>query len=214
MQEFSHSVRIYSIESVEELRIKTADCETAWSEYRIFSVRFCEPVWYWRIGYLLFFVGSLPKLHLADLLPWLDLLQVTWLTACLIDCLQEVDLASVFGSQSSNTWTVVQLDAIAQNNPLRNGDHVAVEMHDILRSYYKLARKRFVHYVRMQVADYAGQWPQQAPQNCVHDSVQSNQTKWHLVICIHWKYSCFSRSSPSVTQVSFLPSPQLPDHWP
>jgi hypothetical protein len=50
--------------------------------------------------------------------------------------------------------TVVQLDAIAQNHPLSNVDHVVLEMHDILRSYYKLARKRFVDFVRMQVADY------------------------------------------------------------
>ena len=50
--------------------------------------------------------------------------------------------------------TVVRLEDIAQNHPLSNADHVIQEIHDILKSYYKLARKRFVDCVRMQVADY------------------------------------------------------------
>ena len=49
---------------------------------------------------------------------------------------------------------VVRVDDIAQNHPLGNVDHVVRDIHDILRSYYKLARKRFVDNVRMQVCDY------------------------------------------------------------
>ena len=49
---------------------------------------------------------------------------------------------------------MVRLEDIAQNHPLSNSDHVIQEIHDILKSYYKLARKRFVDCVRMQVADY------------------------------------------------------------
>jgi hypothetical protein len=48
----------------------------------------------------------------------------------------------------------VRLDDITQNHPLSNADHVIQEVHDILKSYYKLARKRFVDCVRMQVADH------------------------------------------------------------
>lgn len=53
-----------------------------------------------------------------------------------------------------NHGTVVKLNDIALSHPLSNTDHVVVEIHDILRSYYKLARKRFVDCVRMQVADF------------------------------------------------------------
>ncbi|RWA03831.1 hypothetical protein EKO27_g11278 [Xylaria grammica] len=49
---------------------------------------------------------------------------------------------------------VVRLDDITQNHPLGNADHVIFEIHDILRAYYKVALKRFVDNVRMQVADH------------------------------------------------------------
>lgn len=49
---------------------------------------------------------------------------------------------------------MVKLADISQSHPLSNTDHVVVEIHDILRSYYKVARKRFVDCVRMQVADF------------------------------------------------------------
>ena len=49
---------------------------------------------------------------------------------------------------------VVRLNDITQNHPLSNVDHVIQEIHDILKSYYELARKRFVDCVRMQVADH------------------------------------------------------------
>ncbi|KAI0198155.1 dynamin GTPase [Astrocystis sublimbata] len=49
---------------------------------------------------------------------------------------------------------VVRLDDITRSQPIGNVDHVIFEIHDILRSYYKVALKRFVDNVRMQVADH------------------------------------------------------------
>ncbi|KAH5253821.1 hypothetical protein HBI71_143110 [Parastagonospora nodorum] len=49
--------------------------------------------------------------------------------------------------------TVVRLDDIVQSHPLSNARHTTLEIHDILCSYYKVARKRFADAVRMQVAD-------------------------------------------------------------
>ena len=37
---------------------------------------------------------------------------------------------------------------------MSNTEHVVQEVHDILKSYYKVARKRFVDNVIMQAADY------------------------------------------------------------
>jgi hypothetical protein len=49
---------------------------------------------------------------------------------------------------------VVRLDDIVQNHPMSNADHAIQDLHDILHSYYKVARKRFVDSLRMQAADY------------------------------------------------------------
>ncbi len=49
---------------------------------------------------------------------------------------------------------VVRLDDIMQNHPMSNADHAIQDLHDILHSYYKVARKRFVDSLRMQAADY------------------------------------------------------------
>ncbi len=49
---------------------------------------------------------------------------------------------------------VVKLEDIVQNHPMSNVDHSIQDLHDILRSYYKVARKRFVDSLRMQAADY------------------------------------------------------------
>ncbi|PVH96086.1 dynamin GTPase [Periconia macrospinosa] len=48
---------------------------------------------------------------------------------------------------------VVKLSDVVQNNPLSNENHTVLQVHDILQSYCKVARKRFVDCVRMQVAD-------------------------------------------------------------
>lgn len=49
---------------------------------------------------------------------------------------------------------VVKLDDIMQNHPMSNAYHAIQDLHDILHSYYKVARKRFVDSVRMQAADH------------------------------------------------------------
>lgn len=48
---------------------------------------------------------------------------------------------------------VVRLKDVLQNDSMSNDDHTILKIHDILSSYYKVARKRFVDCVRMQVAD-------------------------------------------------------------
>ena len=49
---------------------------------------------------------------------------------------------------------VVRLEDIVNTHPMSNTDHIVVEIHDILKSYYKVARKRFVDNLCMQVADF------------------------------------------------------------
>lgn len=48
---------------------------------------------------------------------------------------------------------VVNLQGLDQIQSRSNEDHTVLQIHDILRSYYKVARKRFVDCVRMQIAD-------------------------------------------------------------
>lgn len=49
---------------------------------------------------------------------------------------------------------VVKLDAAVESIPMGNTQYTAQDIHDILKSYYKVARKRFVDTVCMQGADY------------------------------------------------------------
>ena len=49
---------------------------------------------------------------------------------------------------------VVRLDDKIQNHPMSNDDHAIQDLHNILQSYYKVARKRFVDCLRMQAANY------------------------------------------------------------
>ena len=49
---------------------------------------------------------------------------------------------------------VVQLDAILQTSIASNVDHTVSDLHDILESYYEVARKRFVDVVCMQAVDH------------------------------------------------------------
>ena len=53
-----------------------------------------------------------------------------------------------------NLGQVVKLSSIMNNHPLSNVEHTVRDLHDILKSYYKVARKRFVDEVCMQAADY------------------------------------------------------------
>ncbi|CAD0115337.1 unnamed protein product [Aureobasidium uvarum] len=59
--------------------------------------------------------------------------------------------ASPFGGVPRST---IALDDIVQNHPMSNAQHTVFEVHDILKAYYKVARKRFVDNVCMQAADY------------------------------------------------------------
>jgi hypothetical protein len=50
--------------------------------------------------------------------------------------------------------SVVRLSDITQTHPMSNADHVIQDLHDILQSYYKVARKRFVDNMCMHAADH------------------------------------------------------------
>lgn len=49
---------------------------------------------------------------------------------------------------------MVPLNAVLKTTNMSNVQHTVQEMHDILGSYYKVARKRFVDYVCMHAAGY------------------------------------------------------------
>ncbi|KAL8761455.1 MAG: hypothetical protein Q9184_002412 [Pyrenodesmia sp. 2 TL-2023] len=55
---------------------------------------------------------------------------------------------------SQNYGLVVKVDTMAPDTAGSNLDHTIQDIHDILRSYYKVARKRFVDVLCMQAADY------------------------------------------------------------
>jgi hypothetical protein len=50
--------------------------------------------------------------------------------------------------------TVVRLDSIMETHGRSNVEHTIQDIHDILQSYYKVARKRFTDNVCMQATDY------------------------------------------------------------
>ena len=50
--------------------------------------------------------------------------------------------------------TVVRLDDVVQNHPMTNMEHIVQDIHDILLSYYEIARKRFVDNVCMHAVDH------------------------------------------------------------
>ena len=57
--------------------------------------------------------------------------------------------------QASDRKMVVPVDALNANmSNLSNLEHTVCDLHDILKSYYKVARKRFVDNVCMQAADF------------------------------------------------------------
>jgi hypothetical protein len=49
---------------------------------------------------------------------------------------------------------VVRLSDIVHQNHMSNADHIVLDIHDSLKAYYKVARKRFVDSVCMQAANY------------------------------------------------------------
>ena len=48
---------------------------------------------------------------------------------------------------------LVDLDSVLEISTASNTDHTIRDLHDILKSYYKVARKRFVDVVCMQAVD-------------------------------------------------------------
>ena len=55
---------------------------------------------------------------------------------------------------TSEHGEVVKLDTILQTSTASNTDHAIRDIHDILKSYYKVARKRFVDVICMQAVDH------------------------------------------------------------
>lgn len=49
---------------------------------------------------------------------------------------------------------VVKISSINSSHHMSNAEHTVRDLHDILKSYYKVARKRFVDDVCKQAADY------------------------------------------------------------
>lgn len=49
---------------------------------------------------------------------------------------------------------IIRFDDLMQNHFMSNVDHVIQNLYNILHSYYKVALKRFVDSLRMQVVDY------------------------------------------------------------
>ena len=57
--------------------------------------------------------------------------------------------------KTTDSRMVVPVDALNANmSNLSNLEHTVCDLHDILKSYYKVARKRFVDNVCMQAADF------------------------------------------------------------
>ena len=55
---------------------------------------------------------------------------------------------------AGNFGEVVKIDAILQTSTASNADHAIRDLHDILKSYYNVARKRFVDVMCMQAVDH------------------------------------------------------------
>jgi hypothetical protein len=49
---------------------------------------------------------------------------------------------------------VVQVDDLIHHHAISNTEHTVRDIHDILKAYYKVARKRFVDNVFMQACDH------------------------------------------------------------
>ena len=56
--------------------------------------------------------------------------------------------------QDSHRGQVVRLNDIVDHHDMSNSQHTVQDIRDILQSYYKVARKRFVDNVCMQAADH------------------------------------------------------------
>ena len=56
--------------------------------------------------------------------------------------------------QKNSQGQGLSIEGIIQAHSTSNVEHIVREIHDILKSYYKVARKRFIDNLCMQAADY------------------------------------------------------------
>ncbi|KAF2201796.1 hypothetical protein GQ43DRAFT_370585 [Delitschia confertaspora ATCC 74209] len=67
----------------------------------------------------------------------------------------QANLSAKTHYETKNGWgSVVKLSDIIQTHAMSNIDHVVRDIHDILKAYYKVARKRFADNVVMQAANF------------------------------------------------------------
>lgn len=57
-------------------------------------------------------------------------------------------------NDSQSGGGLVRIDDVVKARSMSNTQHVVQEVHDILKSYYRVARKRFADNLCMQAADY------------------------------------------------------------
>ena len=64
-------------------------------------------------------------------------------------------MLKTYEKSDTKIGTYIEPNAVMQiTNAASNIEHTVCDLHDILKSYYKLARKRFVDVVCMQAADF------------------------------------------------------------
>ena len=68
--------------------------------------------------------------------------------------LREIASKSSYEDHSNENKKVIPLDCLTLSHPMSNMEHTVQDIHDILESYYKVARKRFVDTVCMQGASH------------------------------------------------------------
>lgn len=75
---------------------------------------------------------------------------------------------------------VVRIDDIAHHYHMSNREHTVQDIHDILKSYYKVARKRFVDNICMQAVDYCLVTGPETPTKLFSPSFVNGLTKEQL----------------------------------
>jgi hypothetical protein len=81
---------------------------------------------------------------------------------------------------TSSHGEVIRMKDISYSHPMSNIEHTIMEIHDILRSYYKVARKRFTDNVFIQAADYYLVTGPNTPLKLFSPSFVSNLTESQL----------------------------------
>lgn len=75
---------------------------------------------------------------------------------------------------------VIRVSDIVHQRHMGNVEHTVQDIHDILKSYYKVARKRFVDNVAMQAADYYLVTGPETPMKLFSPSFVNSLTKEQL----------------------------------